>query len=202
WLALRSDWNLPATLSTVRVYTLTNAPVVELLLNGKSLGKRRAIEYADHIILWDVPNEPGTLRAIAEDNGRVLGTHELQTAGKAARLVFVPERTTIEASGQDLAYIEVRALDAAGCIVPDARHNVHFEITGPGTLAAVDNGDLDSPEAFKASQRELRGGRALAIIQSARQPGTIHLTARTDNLEGATAEIQVRPPSSPIPTLP
>jgi beta-galactosidase len=202
WLALRSDWNLPATPSTVRVYTFTNAPLVELLLNGRSLGKRRAIDYPDHIILWDVPNEPGTLRAVAEDNGRVIATHELQTAGKAARLAVLPERTAIDATGEDLAYVEVRALDAAGRIVPDARHNVHFEITGPGTLAAVDNGDLDSPEPFKATQRELRGGGAFAIIQSTRQPGTIRLTARTDNLESAIAEIQVRPPSSPIPMLP
>jgi len=201
WLYLRSDWNLPATLSLVRVYTFTNAPVVELFLNGKSLGKRRAIDYADHIILWDVPNEPRTLRAVAEDNGRVVATHELQTAGKPTRLVLLPERTTVDATGDDLAYVEVRALDAAGRIVPEARHNVHFEITGPGTLAAVDNGDLDSSERFQATQRELRGGRALAIIQSTRQSGTIRLTARTDDLESATAEIQVRPPSFPIPTL-
>lgn len=65
WLALRSDWNFPANLQALRVYTFTNAPIVELFLNGKSLGKKRAIDYADQIITWDVPNGPGTLRAVA-----------------------------------------------------------------------------------------------------------------------------------------
>ena len=202
WLALRSDWNLPANLQTLRVYTFTNAPLVELLLNGRSLGKRRAIDYADHIILWDVPNEPGTLRALAEENGRVVAKHELQTAGQAVGMELFPEHTTIEATGEDLAYVEVHALDADGRVVPEAQNNVRFELSGQGTLKAVDNGDLDSPEVFQSNQRELRGGRALAIVQSSRQPGTIHLTARADHLQSATAEIQVRPPSSPISSIP
>ncbi len=203
WLALRSDWNLPANLQTLRVYTFTNASVVELFLNGKSLGKKRAIDYSDRIITWDVPNEPGALRAVAEDNGgAVEAVHELQTAGKPVRLVLVPERTTVDATGEDLSYVDVRALDAAGRVVPEAQNNVHFEISGQGTLAAVDNADFDSPEAFKSNQRELRGGRALAIIQSARQPGAIRVVAHAEGFQDATVEIQVRPPPYPISTLP
>jgi beta-galactosidase len=202
WLALRSDWNLPANLQTLRVYTFTNAQAVELLLNGKSLGKKRALDYVDRIITWDVPNEPGTLRAVAENNGRAEAAHELQTAGKPVRLVLVPERTTIDATGEDLSYVEVRALDAAGRVVPGAQNNVHFEITGEGTLAGVDNGDLDSPEAFKSNQRELRDGRCFAIVQSARQPGTIRVVAQAEGFQDAMVDIRVAPPASPISTLP
>jgi beta-galactosidase len=202
WLALRSDWNLPTNLQMLRVYTFTNSSVVELLLNGKSLGKKRAIDYADRIITWDVPNEPGTLLAVAEDNGAVGAMHELQTAGKPVRLVLVPERTTIDATGEDLSYVEVRALDAGGRVAPAAQNSVHFEISGQGTLAAVDNGDLDSPEAFKSNQRELRGGRALAIIQSVRQTGAIRMVAHAEGFQDATVDIQVRPPAYPISTVP
>lgn len=202
WLALLSDWNLPATLRTLRVYTFTTTSCVELFLNGKSLGKKHALDYADRIITWDVPNEPGTLRAVAEENGKEVARHELQTAGSPSHLVLLPELTTLVATGEDLSYVEVRMLDVAGRVVPSAQNSVHFEVSGPGALAAVDNGDLDSPEAFKGSQRELRGGRALAIIQSARQPGTIHLIANTEGFPRAAADIQVQPPAHPIPTLP
>ena len=55
WVTLRSDWNLSANLKTLRVYTFTNAPAVELLLNARSLGKKRAIDYADRIITCVFP---------------------------------------------------------------------------------------------------------------------------------------------------
>lgn len=202
WLALRSDWNLPTNLRTLRVYTFTNAPVVELLLNGKSLGNKRAIDYADRIVTWDVPNEPGTLCAVAKEDGAAVATHELQTAGRPVRLVLVPDRTALDATGEDLSYVEVRALDAAGRVVPGAQNLVRFGVSGQGMLAAVDNADFDSPEAYKSNQRELREGRALAIIQSARQPGTIRVVAHAEGFQDATVDIQVRPPAYPISTLP
>ncbi len=202
FLGLRSDWNFPKDLPTLRVYTFSNAPCVELVLNGKSLGKRQTKDYADHIILWDVPNQPGVLRALARAEGKVVATSELQTAAEPVRLKLLPDRSRLEATGQDLAYIEVEAVDAADNVVPGARNLVHFEVTGPGSLAGVDNADLDSPEAFKSNQRELRGGRVLAIVQSARQAGSIHFVARSEGLSDVAAVIEVRKPAYPIPTLP
>jgi hypothetical protein len=53
-----------------------------------------------------------------------------------------------------------------------------------------------------AAARELRGGRALAIIQSARQLGTIRVVAHSEGFQDATVEIQVKAPAYPISTLP
>jgi len=199
---LLQHWNFPPSLTTLRVYTFSNAPSTELKLNGRSLGEKRAADFADHIILWDVPNEPGKLEAIAKRDGKVVATSLLQTAGKATRLRLAPSRTKLEATGQDLSYIAVEALDANGVIVPDARNEIHFAVTGAGSLSGVDNADLDSPEEFKADHRELRNGRALAIVQSARSAGTIHITARADGLEPASVEIAVEPSTTPVATLP
>jgi len=57
-------------------------------------------------------------------------------------------------------------------------------------------------QAAGAAARELRGGRALAIIQSARQLGTIRVVAHSEGFQDATVEIQVKAPAYPISTLP
>jgi beta-galactosidase len=200
--ALLSHWNFPPSIKTLRVYSFTNVPTVELKLNGRSLGEKRAADFADHIILWDVPNEPGRLEAIAKRDDKVVATSDLRTAGAPDKLRLAPNRTELQSTGQDLAYVDVQLLDAKGVVVPGARNLIHFEITGPGLIAGVDNADLDSPEAFKAAQRELRVGRALAIIQSGRTTGTVRITARADGFEPATAEIRVVAPAAEVPTLP
>lgn len=190
WLALLSHWTFPAAQGTLRVYTFTNAPAVELILNGKSLGEKRLKDYGDRLITWDIPYAPGTLRAIAKKDGAAVANHELKTAGPAVRLVLLADRSRLDASGQDLAHVEVRAVDAAGIVVPGHQSQVRFTISGAGTIAAVDNGDLDSPEPFQGDRRELRGGRALVIVRSSRDPGKILLRAQADGLEDAQIEIE------------
>jgi len=201
WLSLASHWNWPATLPTLRVYTFTNATSVELRLNGKSLGEKRTADSPNRIIAWEVPNQPGTLEAIAKNNGVQVATYTLKTAGKATHLVLIPDRTRIDASGEDLANIEVRLEDANGIVVPDDASEVQFSISGAGKIAAVDNGDLDSPESFHANQRQTRQGRCLVIVQSARQPGAIQVTAHVDGLPEATVNIDSQAVAGPA-TLP
>ena len=202
FMALLSHWNFPAAIGMLRVYTFTNVPVVELRLNGKSLGEKRAADFADHIILWDVPNQAGQLQAIAKEDGKVVASSAFETAGAPLRLRLVPNRTRLEATGQDLAYLAVEAVDAKGVVVPGARNLIGFEVTGAGSLAGVDNADLDSPEEFKADHRELRLGRALAIVQSARRSGVLQITARAEGLQPVTVEVRVEPPAVAVPTLP
>jgi beta-galactosidase len=184
------------------VYTFTNVPVVELMLNGRSLGEKRASDFADRIILWDVPNEPGRLEAIGKRDGVVAASADLRSAGTAVRLRLVPNRTVLDATGQDLAYVAVEAVDANGVVVPETHSLVRFEVSGQGSLAGVDNADLDSSEEFKSNHRDLRLGRALAIVQSARTSGNIRIKASADGMEPATVEIRVEAPAAPVPTLP
>lgn len=195
WNALESHWTWPKELKTLRVYTFTNCPSVELLLNGKSLGVKQLADYADRIITWDVPNEPGTLQAIAKKDGASVSTNELKTAGKPVEILLLPDKTGLVASGQDLSHIEARLVDSEGTIVPNPIALIHFEVSGPGVIAGVDNGDLDSPEPFKSNQRETRDGHCLVIVQSTSDAGKIHLTARAEGLPVAEVELDSRPVS-------
>jgi beta-galactosidase len=61
-----------------------NADEVELSLNGKSLGKKRKRGDTLHV-MWRVPFEPGTLKAVSTKNGKVILTKEIKTAGAPAK---------------------------------------------------------------------------------------------------------------------
>jgi beta-galactosidase len=201
WNALVSHWTWPKDLKTLRVYTFTNCPSVELVLNGKSLGVKQTADFADRIIMWDVPNEPGMLQAIAKKDGASVATHELKTSGNPARIILIPDKNALAASGQDLVHVEAQVVDSDGTIVPNVPAVIHFETEGPGVIAGVDNGDLDSPEIFKSHQRETRDGHCLVIVQSASEPGKIRLKAHAEGLPDATIELDVRQASGP-PRLP
>jgi beta-galactosidase len=114
----------------------------------------------------------------------------MKTAGAPARIRLVPDRTTIQADGDDLSFVTVRIEDKDGNLCPMASDLVHFAVTGSGSIAAVDNGNAATVEPFHANQRQAFNGLALVIVRSsAGQPGTIRVLATGDNLSKAEAEI-------------
>ena len=116
----------------------------------------------------------------------------MQTAGAPARIVLLPDRRTIKADGSDLSFVTVRVEDKNGTLVPAADNLIKFEVTGPGSIAAVDNGNQISHESFKAPQRKAFHGMALAIVQSKQNRGPIVLKAKSDGLASASVVINAR----------
>ncbi|MBD0287712.1 MAG: glycoside hydrolase family 2 protein, partial [Flavisolibacter sp.] len=182
-------WNWqPGKVVDVWAY-YNNADEVELFLNGKSLGVKKKIGDDLHV-MWRVNYEPGTLKAISRKNGKAVLTREIKTAGKPAKIQLVADRKTIKADDEDLSFITVKILDAAGNLVPDADNIVHFKIKGEGFIAGVDNGLQTSMEPFKADYRKAFNGLCLAIIQAKEKAGTIVLEATSDGLQSDTIVIQ------------
>jgi beta-galactosidase len=70
---------------------------------------------------------------------------------------------------------------------------VKFNLTGPGSIRAVDNGNAATVEPFHADHRKAFSGMALLIISSQkRQAGRIHITATSEGLAAGAAEIASR----------
>ena len=101
------------------------------------------------------------------------------------------DHDTIKADGQDLSYVTVTIADKAGLMVPRSHNLVSFDISGPGEIVAVDNGDATSHDSFQSKERRAYNGLCLVTIRSKRgEPGTITLKARSEGL--TAAEIRLR----------
>jgi beta-galactosidase len=168
-----------------------NADEVELFLNGKSQGTKRK-QGDDMHVFWRLAFEPGVLKAVSRKNGQEVLTKEVRTAEAPAKIVLTADRQTIKADGTDLSFVTVKVVDKNGTLVPTADNVVKFEITGPGSIVGVDNGNQISHESFKANQRKAFHGMALAIVQSKQNAGRIILKATADDLPLASFVLNAR----------
>jgi beta-galactosidase len=194
---LRMDWtsrNSAPHSESVEAYT--NCDEVELFLNGRSLGKQ--LKHPDASpLLWEVPYEPGSLKAVAYLQGRQASLDELRTAGRAVRIVLAPDRTRTSPDHNDAITIVATAVDEAGVPVPDASADVQFSVAGPGEIVATDSGSNTDHERFLLSRRRLYEGRMIAIVRATGSSGEIRIRASAPGmLEGATS-IQAVPSTPP-----
>ena len=165
-----------------------NADEVELFLNGKSFGIKKKEGDALHI-MWRLPFQPGSLKAISRKNGKIVLTKKLATAGPAYKIELSADRIIIASGGDDLCFITIKVLDKNGNLVPDAANLVHFEVTGAGTITGVDNGNQTSMESFKDNKRKAFNGMCLVVLRSANSKGNIVLKATAAGLQ--TAQINI-----------
>lgn len=169
------------------IFTFTNAEEVELLVNGKSLGKKQN-DTTDinkrNMILWqNVPYEAGKIVAIARKGGKEVARHQIETAGKAVALKIETENANWKADGMDLQYVKVYAVDKKGRTVPATNDEVTFDVSGAAKLIAVDNGDHSSDELFAGNKRLLHNGFAMAILRSTQTAGTVKIKASVAGLK-------------------
>lgn len=209
-LHLFPHWNWAGRAGQViPVLAYTNCNIVELFLNGRSLGEKR-LEFpaqgtsggwnsyaqpvvnattADLHLSWDVPYEPGLLRAVGKRrDGAVACEAQVRTAGPPAAIRLSVDRDTIGAVPGDVAHVTFEIVDSAGTVVPTADNLVHFTIAG-GSILVVDNANLADREPYRSDRRQAFNGRGLAILRAA-QPGAIVLTAGADGLPPASVTVQ------------
>ena len=127
---------------------LSNCEEVELFLNGQSLG-RKTMERNSHLT-WMVKYAPGTLSAKGYNGGKAIAETKVETTGEPAAVQLRPDRATLNADGEDVSVFTVSATDAQGRVVPAAANSIHFELSGPGKILGVGNGDpsCHEPDVF------------------------------------------------------
>jgi beta-galactosidase len=183
----------------VPVFVYTNGDEAELFLNGESLGKKAkkplsAVSKERYRLMWlNVEYEPGELKAIAYKEGKVIGEVVVKTAGEPYSIKLTPDRTNIEATGDDLSYVLVEAYDKEGNLCPLADNLIHFEVKGSGEVAAVGNGNPQSLEPYVADYRKLFFGKAMLILRSKEdEAGKIDVVATSKGLRTAKISITTK----------
>ena len=153
----------------VEVYS--NAPVVELFLNGKSLGKKRP---KDCKAVYKTKYQKGDLKAVAYNHaGTRIGTDTLYTAKGEIGISVKPEAETAK-PGQ-IVYVNVSLMGENGVVERNADRKLTVNVTG-GELLAFGSANPRTEERFDAGEYTTYYGRALAVVRVERGDVTVSVT--------------------------
>lgn len=159
WLPVEKNYTYPGQDGAAfEAHIYADADEVELLQNGKSLGKSPCEKYK---AVFPASYIPGALTAVAYRNGQEIGRDTIVTSGPAVKLELKADCTG------DLAFVTIQAVDANGNPVYPARDEITVNVQG-AALLALGNADTkpDRIHPFTESTCPLQNGMALAVIRS------------------------------------
>jgi beta-galactosidase len=202
-LHLLPHWNWPGREGQpIEVWAYSNCNEVELFLNKKSQG-RQPMPRNGHLV-WKVAYAPGTLEAVGYRAGKKTLTDVVKTTGPAAALQLAADQTTLRANREDISVITVRVQDKNQQLMPTANPDITFQLSGPGKIIGVGNGDPTSLEADKF----LETIQVVPIGKLQEKPAEsltppADLTASTNDDGAWAAAFSTRPadamPATPLP---
>lgn len=171
--------------ATVEVFSA--AATVELLLNGRSVGTRKAGPRHGFTATFTLGWAPGELVAVARDSsGREVGRAiERSTAGELG-LRLAADTDALAADGQDAATIAIELADAAGTVELARDAEITVEVCGPGVLQGLGSADFASPYPFDGATTRTWFGRAVAVVRATGEPGPITVSVHAAGLPTRT----------------
>jgi len=182
---LLPHWNWPGRAGTpIEVWAHGNTEEVELLLNGRSLG-RKAMPRNRHLE-WRVPYAPGKLEAIGYNGGQIVARDVRETTSVPAAIELLADRRV--ATIHDVLILNASIVDAKGRVVPTASNLLRFSVNG-GKIIGVGNGNPNSLEPDVASQRKAFNGFAQAILRIGNDRGPVDISVASLGLKGTRLRI-------------
>jgi len=177
------SWNWPGYEGKdLQVEIYSRYPKVRLYLNDKLIGEQPTTQLQEFKATFGVSYTAGVLKAVGVEGDVEKETRILRTAGETSQIKLIADRRTIDANGQDLAYVLVELSDAKGTLQPNAENELSFKVNGPGAIAAVGNANLKDTDPYVGNTRKAWKGRAMVVIKSTRQSGKIELIVSAKGL--------------------
>ncbi len=180
---------------TIPVFVYTSYKSAELFVNGRSMGvqtKNNDSKLERYRLMWNnVVYEPGELKVVAfDDQGKPAEEKVIRTSGQPYRIVLEPDRSTIDADGNDISFVTVSVVDKNGIPCPTATNQLDFKVEGAGNYRAACNGDATSLEVFHLPTMKLFSGKLVVLVQSTEKAGDITLQVKGKGLKVGTVRIE------------
>lgn len=135
------------------------ADSVELIVNGKSIGKKKIKNYQ---AFFKTKFFSGTIEAIAYDeNGKEI-SREKMTSAQKANVVISPEKESY--SEGEIAYVNILIADKNGNVECNDDRDLSIEITG-GEILGFGSANPCTEENFLSGTYSTYYGRAQAVIR-------------------------------------
>ncbi len=175
------DWNRG---QAIDVPVMTNCSEAELLLNGKSLGRKKngLRDGSRFPAMWKLPFCPGELTARGYDEaGKVVCEDRRFTPGETACLALSCEDGRMLSDGRDMIFVTVTAEDREHHPVENARDRIRVSVSGGGRLIGTDNGDSTDTDSYKSDTRRLFSGKLLLMVSSNGKQEDVRIRAEGSN---------------------
>ncbi|HOO98520.1 MAG TPA: glycoside hydrolase family 2 TIM barrel-domain containing protein [Bacteroidales bacterium] len=176
----------------VSVNAFSNCEEVELLLNEKSLGTKKMVDFPNRAISWELPFEKGELTAISKNGGKEVARHSLRTTGEAARISAAVRESILRADRTDISHIFVTLQDKDGNVVYDAGNEVTCEISGPARLIGMEDSNPANTEDYRDNRQHAFHGRLLVYVQAEDKEGKVTIKLTSPGLTDAVVELTAK----------
>ncbi len=149
--------------ATVEVYT--RAAEVELLVNKKSVGRKKLKHKCRAV--FHTKYEDGEITAISYDAmGRKTGCQVLKTAGKDTRLVICPEEQEVQP--EQLIFISLQYTDTEGIWKPMVRERLKVDVEN-GVLVGLGSANPYVKGNYTQNTTDTYYGEALAVVRAGKE---------------------------------
>jgi beta-galactosidase len=190
WSDSIASWSWDAEAGApIAVEVYSDGDEVELLLNGRTVGRTAPGGSKPFVAEFDIAYEPGKLEAIAYRDGAESGRTSLQSAEGPVRLTVAPDRTDLRADDSDLSFIAIELRDGNGNLASASDVLVRVSVDGAGVLHALGSARPDTEERFDTGERTTFDGRALAVVRPT-GVGPITVSVSADGFESVTASLE------------
>lgn len=210
----QSDWTWKGQEGKpVEVQVFSPGAEVELFVNGVSAGRKKAGEEAGYRADFETVYEPGVISAAAYDeNGNIMGQHEIRTAGEKRSLrleeeppEFCVKEETAEmpegmlrkeeakltgAQGTRLKYIDISICDDQGTVAWDEKWTLETSVDAGCDIAGFGSGDICPAYNYGSGITETYHGRALLILERTEDAGSSENSENTGS--GRKSVVTVR----------
>lgn len=174
---------------TAAVEVYARAAEVELLVNGKAVGRKSYKNTCRRV--FKTKYENGEITAVSYDAmGRVIGRQTLKTAGRETELRICPEEQEVK-PGQ-LVFIPLQYTDADGIWKPMVKERLKVSVEN-GTLMGLGSANAYVKGNYAADETDTYYGEAMAVVRAG-EAGIVKVTV-TDSMGSHSAEILISEPS-------
>ncbi len=187
-------WNYPSGV-VKDVYVVSTSPIVELFVNGKSVGKSDKPQYTFLHTFKKVHYQPGEVKAVsyAADGTTIESEASHKTAGSPHHLKLSLMQNPdggMMADGSDLAIIQVEVVDEKGQRCPLDNRFINWTLSGPAEWRGGIAKSPDQDNYILDTTIPVEAGISRVIVRSTTTAGNISLKAEAKGMEDAVIEWQ------------
>lgn len=172
------------------VYVVSTSPIVELFVNGKSMGRSEKPSYSFLHTFKKVAWESGEVKAIgyASDGTTVESTASHTTAGQPHHLKLTLMQNPIggmKADGADLACVQIEVVDKNGQRCPLDNRLIQWTLTGEGEWRGGIGKTPEGDNYILENSVPVEAGVSRVLVRSTTRAGEIRLVAHAKGMQDA-----------------